>query len=177
MSQILSNMKHIFLIAIIVGLGFLSRAQKGYEVSSDGTNKILKGLISRDMLENDTAFKWFHANQTGYTPDVETVSVLKAKGSQVQFVVFGGTWCEDTQALLPKFFLLLDAASIPGDQVQVIGVDHQKKSIDHFPEDMHLTNTPTFIILKGGKEVGRVVEYGKTGQWDKEIGQIVATKF
>jgi len=58
--------------------------------------------------------------------------------------------------------------------LQIIGVDHQKKSIDHLPEDMHLTHTPTFIILKGGKEIGRVVEYGQNGHWDKEIGEIVA---
>jgi hypothetical protein len=170
-------MKHIFLVALIVGLGFLTRAQKGYEVSSDGTYKILKGLISREMLENDTAFKWFHENQAGYVPDPETVSILKARRHEVQFIVFGGTWCEDTQNLLPKFFALLDAASIPDDQLQVIGVDHQKKSIDHLPEEMHLANTPTFIVLKGGKEVGRVVEYGKNRQWEREIGEIVSTKF
>ena len=35
----------------------------------------------------------------------------------------------------------------------------------------------TFIVMKGGKEVGRVIEYGKNGRWDKEIGEIVATKF
>jgi hypothetical protein len=170
-------MKHLFLIALIVGLGFLTRAQKGYEVSSDGTNKILKGLISRDMLENDTSFRWFQDNRSGYIPDAETVSVLKAKRFQVQFIVFGGTWCEDTKALLPKFYVLLDAASITDDQVQVIGVDHQKKSIDHSAEEMHLVSTPTFIVLKGGKEMGRVVEYGKNGQWDREIGEIVSTKF
>lgn len=170
-------MKHLFLVAIIVGLGYLSYAQKGYEVSGDGTNKILKGLISRDMLENDTAFKWFQENQAGFVPDAETVSVLKARAPQVQFIVFGGTWCEDTRQLLPKFFALLDAASFPDDQLQVIGVDHQKKSIDHLPEDMHLKSTPTFIVLKGGKEVGRVVEYGKDGQWQKELRDIISTQF
>jgi thiol-disulfide isomerase/thioredoxin len=170
-------MKHLLLVAIIIGLGILTRAQTEYEVSTDGTYKILKGLVSRDLLENDTAFRWFHANQAGYTPDAETVSILKARGSQVHFMVFGGTWCEDTQNLLPKFFLLLDAAGYTNDQVTIIAVDHQKKSINHLPEDMHLTNTPTFIVLKDGKEVGRVLEYGKTGHWDKEIGDIVATKF
>ena len=170
-------MKHLFLVAIIIGLGILTKAQKEYEVSNDGTSKILKGLVSRHLLETDTAFKWFHQNQAGYTPDAETVSVLKAKGSQVQFIVFGGTWCEDTQNLLPKFYSLLDAASFPADQVSVIMVDHHKKSIDHLPEDMHLTSTPTFILLKGGKEIGRIVEYGKNGQWDKEIGEMISTKF
>jgi thiol-disulfide isomerase/thioredoxin len=166
-------MKHIFLIALIIGLGILTKAQTEYEVSNDGTNKILKGLVSRHLLESDTAFKWFQENQAGYTPDAETVAVLKAKGPQVQFIVFGGTWCEDTQNLLPKFYSLLDAASFPADQVSVIMVDHHKKSINHLPEDMHLISTPTFIVLKGGKEIGRVVEYGKNRQWDKEIGEIV----
>jgi thiol-disulfide isomerase/thioredoxin len=169
-------MKHLFLIAIIIGVGILTRAQSEYEVSTDGPGKLLKGLISRDMLENDTAFRWFHQNQAGYTPNAETVAVLKAKGPQVQFMVFGGTWCEDTQALLPKFYLLMDASSIPNDQVSVIMVDRHKKTIGHLPEDMQLKSTPTFIVLKNGKEVGRVVEYGKNGQWDKEIGEIVATK-
>ena len=92
-------------------------------------------------------------------------------------MVFGGTWCEDTRDLLPKFFVLLDAAGYTNDQVTIIAVDHHKKSINHLPEDMHLTNTPTFIVLKDGKEVGRVLEHGKTGHWDKEIGEIVSTKF
>lgn len=170
-------MKHLFLIAIIIGLGILTKAQSEYEISSDGTNKILKGLVSRDMLEKDTAFKWFHQNQAGYTPNTETVSVLRAKGPQVQFIVFGGTWCDDTKYLLPKFYSLLDAASFTGDQVTLIMVDHHKRSVDHLPEDMHLTSTPTFIVMKGGKEMGRVVEYGKNGQWEREIGEIVSTKF
>jgi hypothetical protein len=33
---------------------------------------------------------------------------------------------------------------------------------------------PTFIVLKNGKEIGRVVEYGKFGMPDKEIGEIVS---
>jgi len=124
-------MKHLFLIAIIIGLGILTKAQSEYEVSSDGTNKILKGLVGRDMLEKDSAFKWFHQNQAGYTPNTETVSVLKAKGPQVQFIVFGGTWCDDTKYLLPKFYSLLDAASFTSDQVTLIMVDHHKRSVDH----------------------------------------------
>ena len=170
-------MKHIFLVALVICPGILTQAQNSYQVSRDSTGKILKGLVSRDILENDTAFKWFRQNQTGYTPDAETVSILKAKGQQASFVVFGGTWCDDTRNLLPKFYLLMDAAGIANDQITFIAVDHKKQSLNHLPEEMHLTNTPTFIVLKGGKEAGRVVEYGKSGQWEKEIGEIVSTKF
>jgi hypothetical protein len=169
-------MKHFLLVAFIIGLGILTRAQKEYEVSSDGTNKILKGIISRDVLENDTSFRWFHDNQVGYTPDAETVASLKAKGPALRFIVFGGTWCEDTKNLLPKFFVLMDAASIGNNQITIVAVDHQKKSTNHLPEEMHLTNTPTFVVLRQDTELGRVVEYGKSGQWEKEIGEIVSTK-
>jgi thiol-disulfide isomerase/thioredoxin len=169
-------MKHIFLIAIIIGLGILTRAQT-YEVSNDGNNKVLKGLISRDMLEGDTAFKWFHENQVGYEPDVQETALLKAKGPQVQFLVFGGTWCERTKDILPKFFSLLDAASFPRDQVALVGVDHDKKTTNHLTEAMHITSIPTFIVLRNGQEVGRVEGYGKNGRWDREISELIATKF
>lgn len=169
-------MKHVFLVAIIIGLGILTRAQT-YEVSNDGNNKILKGLISRDMLEGDTAFKWFHENQSGYTPDADQTAVLKAKSSGVQFLVFGGTWSNDTKYILPKFFSLLDAASFPRDQVTLVGVDHDKKSTNHLSESMHITSIPTFIVLKNGLEVGRVVDYGRNGHWDKEISELITNNF
>ncbi|HWK05432.1 MAG TPA: thioredoxin family protein [Puia sp.] len=169
-------MKHIFLIAIIIGLGILTRAQ-AYQVSNDGSNKILKGLISRDMLEGDTAFKWFHENQSGYTPDAQEAAVIRAKAPQVQFLVFGGTWCDDTKHILPKFFSLLDAASFSRDQVTLVGVDRDKKAPNHLSESMHITSIPTFIVLKDGQEVGRVVADGKVGRWDKELSDIIAAKF
>jgi len=169
-------MKHIFLIAIIIGLGILTRAQT-YEVLHDGNNKVLKGLISRDMLEGDTAFKWVHENRSGYTPDAEETALLKAKGSEVQFLVFGGTWSEDTKYILPKFFSLLDAASFPRDQVTLVGVDHDKKTTNHLSESMHITSIPTFIVLKDGQEVGRVVGSGRNESWEKEISELIAAKF
>jgi hypothetical protein len=174
---IVKYMIRLLLVAILLCCGILSWAQTEYEVSSDGTYKILKGTVTREMLENDTAFRWFHDSLAGYVPNSETVSILRARGSAIRFVVFFGTWCEDSRNLLPKFFALLDASSIGNNQVRLVGVDHQKKSTTQLPEVMHLTNTPTFIILKGDAEVGRVVEFGKNGAWDKEIGDIVAAKF
>lgn len=170
-------MKHIFLVAIIIGLGILTRAQTEYEISDDGAGKVLKGLISRDLLAGDTAFAWYNGNRAAYSPDLQVVSVLKSKGSQVQFLVFGGTWSENTKLLLPKFFSLLDAASISDKQLTLVGVDQQKKTFNHLSEDLHITQVPTFIVMKDGKEVGRVVENGRTGQWDKELAEIIDNNF
>jgi hypothetical protein len=33
------------------------------------------------------------------------------------------------------------------------------------------------LAMKGDKEVGRVIEYGKNGQWETEIAEIVSKNF
>jgi len=166
-------MKHILLIAIIIGLGILTRAESEYTVTSDGTHKILKGLISRDMLEKDAAFSWFHQNRCAYTPDAALTAQVRTKTTQVRFLVFTATWNEDAQYILPGFYSLMDAASVRPDQVTLIGVDQEKKTLYHLTESMHITSIPTFIVLKNGKEIGRVQPKDKYSPWEKELSAIL----
>jgi thiol-disulfide isomerase/thioredoxin len=136
---------------------------------------VLKGFISRQQLATDPAFAWFAQNSKGYTPDAATVTALKNAKDSVYVLAFGGTWCDDTKAILPKFYALTDAAGLAQDHITLLGVDHSKKTIQQLSEIFNVTRVPTFIILKNGKEVGRVVEYGKTGMWDKELGEVVTS--
>ena len=149
-------------------------AQSQYEVTTDASGKILKGIITKDLIAKDTSFKWYQQNLAGYTPNADAVKALKEKGSKIQIIAFGGTWCGDTRNILPKFFSILDAAALPAEKLTLIGVDRSKKTISNLADALGVVNVPTFIVLKDGKEVGRVVEYGKTGQWDKELGEIIS---
>jgi thiol-disulfide isomerase/thioredoxin len=165
--------RFLFLLSFtIIGLTAFSQSQ--YEVSMDGPDKVLKGIISRDLLQKDTSFKWFAINQKGYVPYSDAVSAIKPKASTLHFIVFGGTWCHDTQFILPKFFSLADAAAVPANNISLIGVDRGKKTLGYLSESLNITNVPTIIVMKDGKEIGRVVEYGKTGLWDKELGEIIS---
>ena len=157
----------VFLISIY------SVAQSQVEVTHDGGDKILKGIFTKQQLSQDTAFKWYTQNQSGYTPPADAVTAFKSKGNQVQVIAFGGTWCVDTKYIFPKFFSILEASAFPSDHLTLVGVDRNKKTIGHLAEALNVINVPTFIVLKDGKEVGRVVEYGKAGQWDKELGDIL----
>ena len=168
-------MKHILLIAIIIGLGILTRAESEYTVTSDGTHKILKGLISRDMLEKDAAFSWFHQNRSAYTPDAALTALVHVKTAQVRFLVFAATWNEDAQYILPRFFSLMDAAAVRADQVTIVGVDREKKTLHHLTETMHITSIPTFIVLKNGREIGRVLPKDKYSSWEKDLAAILET--
>jgi thiol-disulfide isomerase/thioredoxin len=89
-------------------------------------------------------------------------------------LIFGGTWCPDTQNLLPQFYQLADAAGYADSSITLIGVDNAKTTFDNLNKTFHLIDVPTFIVMKDGKEVGRVVEYGESGEAMKELGKIVS---
>ena len=170
-------MKTKLLIAgILIMLSIACYSQTQYQVIGDSNHpetKILKGIITKDLIKNDTAFKWYATNQKSYaTPDSAIVAVLK-KDSAVKYIVFGGTWCDDTRVILPKFFLLQEKAGIADSRITFFGVDRKKETVGNITSAMNITNVPTIIVMKNGKEIGRVVEYGKTGKWDKELADII----
>ena len=169
-------MKKILIVIISVFLiGGSIFAQLQAEISRDNNgDKILKGIISRKELENDTAFTWWAENLKGYTPQSQAVAELK-KNQNIQFITFMGTWCDDSKFIIPKFYSLLDAAGFPQDKVSLIGVDRSKKTLSHLAEALNIENVPTIIVMSNGKEIGRVVEYGKYGAFDKELGEIIAS--
>jgi len=164
----------VFILALIIGNP--SFAQISYEVLVERPNeKSLRGIISREVLLDDTSFHWYAINQKGYAPNAEAVAGLTKNADSVQLVVFMGTWCEDSQVIIPKFFALTDAASFSRDRVTLIGVDRKKKTYSHLSEALNITNVPTIIVMKNGKEAGRVVEYGKYGMFDKELAEIMSS--
>src|SRR5881392_1306307 len=75
-----------------------------YEISYSKDQKVFKGLLTRSDIENDTAFKWFQQNYKLGTPDASAVDAFKKHLNDFQMVIFMGTWCDDTQNLLPQFF-------------------------------------------------------------------------
>jgi len=165
-----------FLISIILTflVGGSVFAQSQTEISRDAKNgsKVIKGIISRQDLESDTAFAWYAENLKYYHPQPTAVAALK-KNPNIEFIVFMGTWCDDSHFIVPKFFSLLDSSGFSQEKVSMFGVDRNKKTLRHFSEAMNITNVPTIIVMNKGKEVGRVIEYGKTGYWDKELGEII----
>lgn len=168
-------MKQFLLIALVVFSTQIVAAQP--EVSRDANgNKVLKGFISKQELATDTAFTWFAENQQGYIPDQNALQLLRANRDSVNIVAFGGTWCGDTKNILPKFFMLADAAGLSQDHIILLGVDRSKKTIQHLSEAFGITNVPTIIVMKNGKELGRVIEYGHTGLFDKDLAEILSKK-
>ena len=164
--------KALFILVTVLSVQLL--LAQAPEISRDAEgNKVVKGFLTKKDFVTDTAFSWFTKNQQGYTPDQKALQALRTNKDSVNVIAFGGTWCHDTQFILPKFFLLADAAGLSGDRITVIGVDHNKQSLQHLSEAFHITNVPTIIVMKNGQEIGRVIEYGKHGMFDQELGEII----
>ncbi len=147
---------------------------KDYISVPDDHAKILSGKINRSILESDTAFAWFKDNMQWGEADSSAIAAIQKNASKFSLVVVIGTWCHDSNNLLPKLYRLLDKSGYPSSKVLLIAVDRNKKAYKNLQEKYSITNTPTFIVFQNGKEVGRVTEYGKTGFMEKELGEIIA---
>lgn len=152
----------------------ISFSQNQFEVLSERPNeKSLKGIISREVLVNDTSFKWYAENQRTYKPNSYAVEGLQKNKDSIQLLVFMGTWCDDSHYIIPKFYTLVDSAGFSENRITLIGVDRKKTTLSHLAEALDIKNVPTIMVMKNGKELGRVVEYGKYGMFDKELGEII----
>jgi len=165
------------ILSFLLVTNFTQAQIHNYEISKDPENgeKVLKGLLSRADIENDTAFKWFGNNMKLGQVNADAVAAFKKHANDIQLIVFGGTWCEDTQNLLPVFYKLIDKSGFPDSSITLIGVDRPKTTLYNLHKAFNATKAPTFIVMKDGKEIGRVEEYGKYGQIDKELGEIVSS--
>lgn len=166
-------------VIVFMATGFLMStaiAQSPYLSNADEKHaggKILSGIITKYVLINDSSFTWYPENKNSYTPGPGILNAMEAAKDKYQFVIFGGTWCSDTQFILPKFFKLQEQSGFPDKGISFFGVDRAKHTPGNIDAAFHITNVPTIIVMKEGKEIGRVVEYGKTGQWDKELSDLL----
>ena len=150
--------RNVVVIATLIAAIVSCKSYKNisYETIYKGREKTLKGVINRQVIESDTSFPWF-----------------KTKADKFNIIIFGGTWCEDTQNLLPRFYKLIEASGYPEKKILLLGVDRKKYTIDSLNVKYKITNVPTFIIMHKGKEFGRVVEYGTKGDINLELADIV----
>jgi hypothetical protein len=91
-------------------------------------------------------------------PDAGMVQALASLEPGAEVTVYLGTWCGDSRRELSRFWKALDQTGGTAPfQVRYVGVDREKKEPAGVKEDGVLY-LPTFIVRRGGHEVGRIVE-------------------
>jgi thiol-disulfide isomerase/thioredoxin len=155
-----------------------ANAQTPYVISTDDQtgSRIYKGSINKYTLQNDSTFSWYARSVQDYEPDANLIAIIERKKAGLHFIVFGGTWCDDSQYIMPRFFKLTEKAGISDSAICLFGVDRNKQTISNFSSAFGVTRVPTIIAMMDGKEIGRVVEYGTTGKWDLELVEWIEKK-
>lgn len=171
-------MKYFLVVLALTGLLTSLQAQPHFETLTERPQeKSLKGFLDRATLQSDSSFKWFAENYKAYSAHKEGLASFQQYKDSVQLLVFMGTWCEDSHFIIPRLYAMIDAAGFNEKQLTVMGADRSKQSWGGIMEALAVKNVPTIIVYRQGKELGRVVEYGKYGQFDREIGEIVKAAF
>lgn len=159
-------------------LSIAAFGQTPYETLQERPNeKTLKGWLTRAVLEQESSFTWMQENYKAYQPHAAGLQMLRQYKDSVRFLIFMGTWCEDSHFIIPRFFALADAAALAADRISLVGVDRNKTTWGQLSATLHVDLVPTIIVYRQGKELGRVVEYGRYGQFDREIGEIIQKGF
>ncbi len=120
---------------------------------------MLLGEANRKGFQMDAFKDWFNTGYKDYKVDLETVAKLNPLLKDVTITVFMGTWCEDSQRETPHFYKILDEAGFDESKLTLITVSEEKTTPQGFEKGKDITNVPTIIFYKDGKELGRIVEY------------------
>jgi hypothetical protein len=122
---------------------------------------VLVGPTTREKVEE--APDWVQA-EVDARPDSGAAQALGAVEPGAEVTVFLGTWCGDSRREVPRFWKALDAegGAVPF-QIRYVGVDHDKKEPAALLAENGVRYLPTFIVSRGGHEVGRIVETSPHG--------------
>ncbi|GGK58734.1 thioredoxin family protein [Rufibacter glacialis] len=145
--------------------GYSASGQTGLDLTRNreeknkaGNENILVGTTGREAYENAPYSTWFHPTYQRYQPNQKIMEELQPLLENVTVKAYTGSWCLDSQRDLPRFYKVLDFARFPHAKFNVISLREDKSSLTGEEKRDSITAVPTFILLRDGKEVGRIVE-------------------
>ncbi len=123
---------------------------------------ILVGRINREGLQQEAFAGWFQDEYENYTVDEASLEGLSGMLEGVTILGFIGAWCSDSQREIPHFYKILDYLGYDEKQFTLIALsnhpDFYKQSPQHEETGWNVEYVPTFIFVKDGNELGRIVE-------------------
>lgn len=123
---------------------------------------VLVGVTTREAIE-EAEPAWV-ARSVEAEIDEEAAVALAAVEPGAEVTVFLGTWCGDSRRELPRFWRALDqTGGLVPFEIEYVAVDREKEEPVDRTGPADLRYVPTFVVRRGGEEVGRVVESSPNG--------------
>ena len=131
-------------------------------VASAEERPILVGSVTRADLKAPPYAEWFDGAYSRYQPDAATVDRLRPVLAGVSIEAYFGTWCGDSRRQIPRLVRLLDLAGLEEPRLSLTALSDRamefKQSPGHPEAKRYIHRTPTMVIVRDGREIGRIVE-------------------
>ena len=156
-------MKFLHLIIITLFISAFTYSQDLHqEITTEDGHQFLLGPINSDLLQQPPYGDWYDTNYTSYETSAKLTNEIKEKINKHQVLIFLGTWCGDSKREVPRFLKIMDLAEVPAERIKIVAVDRREPNVKKSPTGeqwgLQIKRVPTFIFLKDGKEVNRIVE-------------------
>ncbi len=119
--------------------------------------EMLYGKSSMEQIYFD--YPEWELREENYHPDEGTIEELTRISGNYEINIFLGTWCSDSEREVPRFYKILKNSLLDKKiKLNIWAVDRKIKLENDLPEQFELERVPTFIIIKDGNEIGRIIE-------------------
>lgn len=169
--------RRLFVVGLLLTAVAGAQRVAGSEPQSEKEAPVLLGEVTRETVES-FAPDWVEA-EVNAQPEAEAAQALAAVEPGAEVEVYFGSWCGDSRRELPRLWKALDQsggdpAALPF-KVRYVAIDRTKKepAAEVAAGDVHYL--PTFVVRRGGKEVGRIVETSPHGV-EKDLCALLAGK-
>ena len=110
-------------------------------------------VAEQQLLANH---KPFQLSYQEFSLSEQEVLGIKNWPSDLHIDVYFGTWCHDSHREVPRFLKI--AAENTTISHRLIGLDYEKSEPNGSAKKHGVNYTPTFIVYKNNKEIGRIIE-------------------
>lgn len=115
--------------------------------------------IAFDALRDET---WWKGNYDAYLPDAAAIESLRKPLQDVSIEVFFGRWCGDSRRQLPRLAKVLERTGFDFTRALLTPLSDQvgeyKKLRGGGEPSRRVVRTPTIVVVRDGREIGRIVE-------------------
>lgn len=118
-----------------------------------------KGEVDLDYLFNSPNTSWFQKNYESYIVDEVIQKMDFSKINEYNIEIFMNTKCHDSEREIPRFLKILNTLNFSHENLKIVLLNSEKKTIDRLKIGKDITNTPTIIFLKNSNEENRIVEF------------------
>lgn len=136
---------------------------------NDAQNFLPLGSVSREDI---LRLKVYHYNYIEYVPKSDPLEEIHNVAEPAEVVIYFGDWCKGCKKHVPALIKLMEFADNSRVTLKYVNMSPDKLQPSGLLEGKNITIVPTIIVLRGGTEIGRIVESPKEAM-EEDLARIL----